>query len=64
MDNVKLKFSSDAVEYIASEAIKKGTGARGLKSIISDRLNDLMFELPQQEGVKEYTITKKYLEKK
>lgn len=64
MDNVKLKFSSDAVEYIASEAIKKGTGARGLKSIISDRLNDLMFELPQQEGVKEYTITKKYLENK
>lgn len=64
MDNVKLKFSSDAVEYIAAEAIKKGTGARGLKSIISDRLNDLMFELPQQDGVKEYTITKKYLEKK
>lgn len=64
MDNVRLKFSSDAIEYIASEAIKKGTGARGLKSIISDRLNDLMFELPQQEGVKEYTITKKYLESK
>ena len=64
MDNVKLKFAPDAVDYIATEAIKKGTGARGLKSIISDRLNDLMFELPQQDEIKEYTVTKKYLEKK
>jgi ATP-dependent Clp protease ATP-binding subunit ClpX len=62
MDNVRLKFASDAVDYIANEAIKKGTGARGLKSIISRRLNDLMFELPQLEDVKEYTVTKKYLE--
>lgn len=62
MDNVKLKFASDAVDYIANEAIKKGTGARGLKSIISRRLNDLMFELPQLEDVKEWTVTKNYLE--
>ena len=43
MDDVKLKFSKDAIDYIVKESIKKGTGARGLKSVLSDRLNDLMY---------------------
>lgn len=62
LDGVKLKFSKDSIDYIVKEAIKKGTGARGLNSILSDRLNDLMYEAPI-EDVKEYTITKEYLQK-
>ena len=63
-DGVKLKFSKDSIYYIVKEALKKGTGARGLNSILSDRLNDLMYEVPMNENIKEYTITKEYLQKK
>lgn len=62
LDGIKLNFSKEAVEYIANEAKRKGTGARGLKGVISDKLNELMYELPMREE-KEYTITKEYLEK-
>lgn len=63
MDNVKLKFSEDALNYIANTAYKKGTGARGLKNIISDKMTDIMFEIPQS-NLKEYEITKELFEKK
>lgn len=61
LDNIKLKFSKDAIEYIAKEAKNRGTGARALKGVISDRLNDLMYELPMNPELKEYTVTKEYL---
>ena len=64
LDNIKLKFSKDAIEYVAKEAKRRGTGARGLKGVISDRLNDLMYELPMDADIKEYTVTKEYLTKK
>jgi ATP-dependent Clp protease ATP-binding subunit ClpX len=63
LDGVKLKFSKDSIDYIVKEAIKKGTGARGLNGILSDRLNDLMYDAPEGDK-KEYTITKEYLQKK
>ena len=63
MDDVKLKFSKDAIDYIVKESIKKGTGARGLKSVLSDRLNDLMYEVPMNDSIKEYTVTQEYLKK-
>ena len=63
VDDVKLKFSKDAIDYIVQEAVKKGTGARGLNSILSDRLNDLMYELPMKSDIHEYTVTKEYLSK-
>ena len=59
-----MKFSKDAIDYIVNEAIKKGTGARGLNSVLSDRLNDLMYEVPMHEEIKEYTVTKEFLQKK
>lgn len=63
MDNVKLKFTDEALTYIAKKAVSKGTGARGLKNIISDTMTDLMFTLPQ-EDIKEFEITKEFLENK
>ena len=51
MDNVKLKFTNAALQYIAHEASVKKTGARGLRSIIEDAMNDLMFTLPDETDV-------------
>lgn len=62
VDNVKLKFSKDAIDYIAKKAYAKGTGARALNGIISDKLNELMYEIPMKEDINEYTITKDFLE--
>ena len=46
MDNVELSWDKSAISYIAEKAYDKGTGARGLKSIIEREMTDLMFELP------------------
>jgi len=56
MEGVELKFTDGALHLIAQEAIRRNTGARGLKSIIEDILLDIMFVLPELEGVKECVI--------
>ena len=62
MDNVELKFEPDSVEAIAKEAYNRKTGARALRSIIEELMLDIMYSLPSQEEVKEYTITKKMVD--
>ncbi|WCF11726.1 ATP-dependent Clp protease ATP-binding subunit ClpX (plasmid) [Paenibacillus thiaminolyticus] len=61
MDGVKLRFKKNAIEFIAEEAMKKNIGARGLKGFLEQKMFNLMFELPQREGVKSCTITKEIL---
>ncbi|MCD6319907.1 MAG: ATP-dependent Clp protease ATP-binding subunit ClpX [Candidatus Desulfofervidaceae bacterium] len=56
MEGVELKFTDAALHLIAQEAIRRNTGARGLKSIIEDILLDIMFVLPELEGAKECVI--------
>lgn len=56
MDNIKLKFTDDAYKAIAQKAIKQQTGARGLRSILEDLLNDLMFTTPSDETIVKITI--------
>src|SRR5919204_1698785 len=63
-ENVKLKFSDDALEAIALEAIKRNVGARGLRIILEELMLDLMYQLPQQKEHRELTITKEMVEKK
>ncbi|MGC8814747.1 MAG: ATP-dependent Clp protease ATP-binding subunit ClpX [bacterium] len=46
LDNIKLEFEQNVIEYIAKKAYESKTGARALKSILEDILLDLMFELP------------------
>ncbi len=58
MDNVELKFDPDSVEAIANEAFKRKTGARALRSIIEELMLDIMYTLPSEKNVKEFTITK------
>lgn len=57
-DGVKVRFNKDAVQYIAEEAISKKVGARGLKGVIEKKMYQLMFDLPQYENIKTFTITK------
>ncbi|MCV2876554.1 ATP-dependent Clp protease ATP-binding subunit ClpX [Rhodobacteraceae bacterium XHP0102] len=56
LEDVKLKFTDDALSAIAKRAIQRKTGARGLRSIMEDILLDTMFELPGSEGVLEVVV--------
>jgi ATP-dependent Clp protease ATP-binding subunit ClpX len=58
MDNVELHFEKEALEAIAAEAIKRKTGARGLRSIIESIMLDVMFDLPSRDDVTKCSITK------
>ena len=57
MDNVELEFTEDALTAIAKEAIKRKTGARGLRAIIESTMLDVMFDLPSREEVEKCVIT-------
>ena len=50
-DGVDLQFSESALMKIAQEAMKRKTGARSLRSIVEDVMNDIMYELPDDEDV-------------
>lgn len=50
IDDVKLSFEKDALLLIAQKAIKRKTGARGLRSILEETLLDIMYELPELSG--------------
>lgn len=63
LDGINLKFESDALEYIVEKALEFKLGARGLRSICEAILTDAMFELPTEEGAKEYKVTRSYAEK-
>ena len=58
MDEVELEFSQEALDAIASKAIERKTGARGLRSIIESVMMDLMFEIPSREEVSKVIVTK------
>lgn len=55
-DNIELKFNDEAVKLIAEKAIERKTGARGLRGIIEDTLEDIMFYLPDSEEKREVLI--------
>src|SRR5207245_10607665 len=55
-ENVKLKFSDDALEAVAYDAMKRNVGARGLRIILEELMLDLMYQLPQQKDHPELNI--------
>jgi ATP-dependent Clp protease ATP-binding subunit ClpX len=57
MEDVKLSFNEEALAAIAKQAIKRKTGARGLRSIMEGILLDTMYDLPSYEGVEEVVIS-------
>jgi len=52
LDNVELEFEKEALEAIADKAIKRGTGARGLRAILEESMIDIMYNLPEYRGYK------------
>ena len=62
MEDVRLTFSEGALEMIATKAIDRGTGARGLRSIMENILLDAMYELPGLEGVEEIVVNREVAE--
>ena len=58
MDGVKLTFTEEAFDTIAEEALKRQTGARGLRAILEKVMMDVMFEAPSDERIKEIRVTK------
>jgi len=60
LENIKLTFSKNAIEFIAEKALEYELGARGLRSICEAIMTDAMFELPSQKEVTEFEITRSY----
>ena len=56
LEKVSLKFTDGALVAISKEAIKRKTGARGLRSIIENAMLDIMYEIPSQERAKEVVV--------
>jgi len=63
LDEVKLVFEDDALDWIAGEALKRETGARALRAIIEDFMLDIMYEIPKDSCIGTVIITRAYLEK-
>ena len=61
IDDVELNFEDDALLAIAQKAIKRKTGARGLRAILEENMIDIMYELPEYAGY-ELLITKEVIE--
>ena len=57
-ENVKLKFSDDALDSVAQLAMERKVGARGLRMILEDLMLDLMYYLPTFKKVREFVVTK------
>ena len=57
MDDVELEFEPKALDAIASKAIERRTGARGLRSIIESVMMDLMFEIPSRNDITKVVVT-------
>ena len=63
-DNIRLKFSDDAVRAIANQAFERRVGARGLMMIMEEILLNPMYVLPSQKRIKELIITKDMVDRK
>lgn len=58
MDGAELEFDDEAIDAIAEKAIKRNTGARGLRTIVEEIMQDIMYDIPSDPTIKTVTITK------
>ena len=63
-ENVKLRFSDDALKAVAKEALNRKVGARGLRMILEELMLDLMYYLPDQKKIKEFEVTRTMVEER
>ncbi|MBI2502676.1 MAG: ATP-dependent Clp protease ATP-binding subunit ClpX [Candidatus Latescibacteria bacterium] len=57
MDGVKVEFTEEALRKVVELTIRKGTGARGLRSVLEQAMMDIMYDVPSQEGLRQITVT-------
>ncbi len=60
-DHIRLRFTEGAVAAIAKEAVKRKSGARGLRSVMEEAMLDVMYELPSEENVSECVISEQVI---
>src|SRR5450830_159885 len=58
LDDVELAFKEDSIRTIAGLALKRGTGARGLRSILEEVMLDIMYEIPSRQDIGKFVITR------
>jgi len=63
LEKVKLSFTKEALRAIAREAMRRNSGARGLRAIMEDAMLDIMYDVPYREGVRECKITQEVVTK-
>ena len=61
LEDVQLHFTESAYKAIAKKAIERKSGARGLRSVMEERMLDVMFDLPSIEGVSECVINEQVI---
>jgi ATP-dependent Clp protease ATP-binding subunit ClpX len=61
-EGVELKFTDKAIKAIAQQALKRRTGARGLRGVIESSMLDIMFDIPSRTNVKEVVIDETVIE--
>ena len=64
LDNVQLNFTDEALTAIANEAIKRKTGARGLRSIVEETMTEIMFDIPSDETIEKVIINENCITEK
>ena len=62
LDGVELEFEQDALEAVVEKAIERNTGARGLRSILEERMRDIMYEIPSNYKIAKCIITRDSIE--
>lgn len=62
LDNVELVFEEDAIDAIAEKAMKRRTGARGIRAIVESAMTDVMYDIPSIVGDKKVTVTRDVIE--
>jgi ATP-dependent Clp protease ATP-binding subunit ClpX len=63
-EQAKLRFTDDALEAVADQALERKIGARGLRMILEDLMLDLMYSLPGQKKAREFVVTREVVESK
>ncbi len=61
-DGVELIFTDEALTFISKKALKRASGARGLRAVLEEALLNVMYEIPSIKGVKKCVVTKEVLE--
>ncbi len=64
MDGISLRFTDEALKTVAKEALKRKTGARGLRTILENAMLDVMYDTPSQKGVQEIVLNERAVLKK